>query len=578
MLRELYLGRVRWDLLLPFPEQDQADLRAGDEALARLRRLLAEHVDPAAVERDGRLPEGFLAALQDAGLLRLMIDPALGGLGLSWLNACRVVEAAADWSTPVAFTLAIHNGFGSGVYLQALPPGPLRDLISGRVAAGLVSGTADAEVAGAGNRGRTTVAVPVEGGAAYLISGEKVFIGNGPVAELVDVSATVTDADGGEEVRLFFVDTASPGFEVAGTHEFMGLRGAAFGRLRLDRVRVPAEHMMPETSGAWRMQPTTTGDRADAQTATADLGLLALFGRHLLIAPVSLAVARASLLWARDFVGRRTINERPLGEYEEIRRRVAENAAEVFHIESLLTWCLLGAGRADTCPDLTAAKNLMALAAWRAVDGTMALLGAEGYETAGSKAARGAPPLPVERCFRDARGLRVAGGVEFMLDLWSAEANLRPFYEPGGPPAAGPEPVPTPGFPAGLRDHARLVQSHADRLAERCRAMTGELPLAELLTRQRPLALLGRIATELLGACVVLARAAGLARPGETAALDLADVACAASAHRLDQLWSQLAGEAVRHGPGPAALGDAWLRDDGALDFLIGPHDHWSGS
>ncbi|MGV9387271.1 hypothetical protein ACWDRB_66655 [Nonomuraea sp. NPDC003707] len=47
-------------------------------------------------------------------------------------------------------------------------------------------------------------------------------------------------------------------------------------------------------------------------------------------------------------------------------------------------------------------------------------------------------------CFRDARGLRVAGGVEFMLDLWSAEANLRPFYETGGPPEAGPLPTPIP--------------------------------------------------------------------------------------------------------------------------------------
>ena len=400
---------MRWDLLRPFPEQDPGDRLAGDEAVARLSRLLLDRVDPAAVEADGRLPQGFLDALRDSGLLRLMVDPSLGGLGLSWLNACRVVETAASWSMPVAFALAIHNGFGSGVYLRALPPGPLRDLISERIAAGVVSGTADAEVAGAGNRGRTTVAVPVEGGDAYLISGEKVFIGNGSVAELVDVSATVVGDDGTEEVKLFFVDTRSPGFEVVSTHEFMGLRGAAFGMLRLDRVRVPAEQLMPEESGGWRMRPesaeggTVTEEASDAapveasdaavseasDAASVDLGQLALFGRHLVIAPPALAVARASLLWSRDFVNRRRINDRALGEYEEIRRRVAENAAEVFLIESLLVWCLLGAERADTRPDLTAAKNLMALASWRAVDGTMALLGGEGYETARSKAAGG---------------------------------------------------------------------------------------------------------------------------------------------------------------------------------------------
>lgn len=563
---------MRWDLLRPFPEQDPGDRLAGDEAVARLSRLLLDRVDPAAVEADGRLPEGFLGALRDSGLLSLMIDPSLGGLGLSWLNACRVVETAASWSMPVAFALAVHNGFGSGVYLRALPPGPLRDLIAGRIAAGVVSGTADAEVAGAGNRGRTTVAVPVEGGDAYLISGEKVFIGNGSVAELVDVSATVVGDDGTEEVRLFFVDTRSPGFEVVGTHEFMGLRGAAFGMLRLDRVRVPAEQLMPEESGGWRMRPEpseggTVTEEASGE-ASVDLGELALFGRHLVIAPPALAVARASLLWSRDFVNRRRINDRALGEYEEIRRRVAENAAEVLLVESLLIWCLLGAERADTRPDLTAAKNLMALASWRAVDGTMALLGGEGYETARSKAARGAPPLPVERCFRDARGLRVAGGVEFMLDLWSAEANLRPYYEPGGPPEGGPEPVGSGGFPPRHHDHLRRLTSQAETLAEHCRAMTRDVPMDELLTRQRSLALIGRIAAELFGLSVVLARSADLAEQGNTAVLDLADVACAASEHRLDGLWSQLARETGRSGADPATLGDTWLRGTG-LDFLI---------
>ncbi|MER5648752.1 acyl-CoA dehydrogenase family protein [Streptosporangium sp. NPDC002524] len=703
-LQELYLGRVRWDLLRPFPEQDPEDRRAGDEAVARLSRLLLDRVDPAAVETDGRLPEGFLGALQDSGLLSLMIDPSLGGLGLSWLNACRVVETAASWSMPVAFALAVHNGFGSGVYLRALPPGPLRDLISERIAAGVVSGTADAEVAGAGNRGRTTVAVPVDGGDAYLISGEKVFIGNGSVAELVDVSATVVGDDGTEEVRLFFVDTRSPGFEVVSTHEFMGLRGAAFGMLRLDRVRVPAEQLMPEESGGWRMRPEPSGSSGSSGSETAagesatggvasegenaigeaasgggtvageapgeasgaaagaaagktagdlvddlvDLGELALFGRHLVIAPPALAVARASLLWSRDFVNRRRINDRALGEYEEIRRRVAENAAEVFLIESLLVWCLLGRERADTRPDLTAAKNLVALASWRAVDGTMALLGGEGYETARSKAARGAPPLPVERCFRDARGLRVAGGVEFMLDLWSAEANLRPYYEPGGGAEPAPEPEPganprpsrpggplergagwprhEPGEPGGpseggaepetdprpsgpgappgggagtagpfpfpprYRDHLRRLTAQVDRLAGHCRVMTGDVPMDELLTRQRSLALVGRIAAELFGLSVVLARSADLAEAeqGNTAVLDLADVACAACEHRLDGLWSQLARETGRSGAetDPATLGDTWLRGTG-LDFLIsgaaapsGPsgslYDHWS--
>ncbi|ONI86947.1 hypothetical protein ALI144C_09855 [Actinosynnema sp. ALI-1.44] len=529
MLRELYAGRVRWDLLSPFPEQDPADKLAGDQAVAVLTELL-RRVDPDEVDATGQLPDGFVAALQDAGLMRLMIPAELGGLGLSWLNACRVVETAARRSMPVAFVLSIHNGFGSGAYLQVLPSGPLRDVIADRVAEGIVSAAADAEVAGAANQTRTTVAVPTEDGTAYLLTGEKLFVGNGAIADFLDVSATL---DG--SVRLFFVDTTSPGFEVVTTQEFMGLRGAPFGVLRLSGVRVPAEHLMPESVDQdWRMRPGS-GDL--------DLGRLAVLGRHLVIGPPSLAVARSALDWAREFVTRRRIDGRDLGSYEEVRRSVGETAADVFAIESVQLWCLLGA---DTTPDLTAAKNLTSLAAWRAIDRTMSLLGGEGYETARSKAARGAQPLPVERCLRDARSLRVAGGVDVMMDRWSAEDNLTACYYSGQPTDP---PTETRGD-----SHRDYVQAQAARLGTTCFSLTRSRSQAELFARQRVTALIGRIGGELLGMAVVLARSA--------VSPDLADAACETARHRLDALWADLSAELAADVHATARVGERWLVGD----------------
>ncbi len=546
------------------------DRRAGDQAVARIIELLS---DPGALDgadSSGRLPEGLLSSLRDAGLLTLMVDPTLGGLGLSWTNAFRVVEAAAGRSMAVAFTIAINNGFGSGSYLPALPPGPLRDLIAERVADGIFSGGADAEPAGTANRRRTTVAVPVDGGEAYLITGEKVFIGNGPIADLLDVSATLVADDGTETVRLFFVDTRSPGFEVVTTHEFMGLRGAAIGMLRLNGVRVPAERLMPEQpDDGWRMRPDRSTPPG-SPPAQADLGRLALLGRHLVIAPASLAVARMSLLWSKDFANRRSIDGRGLGEYEETQRLVAETAAEVFAIETVSLWCLLGGDRADTRPDVSAAKNLTSLASWRAIDRTLSLLGAEGYETARSKAARGAPPLPVERFFRDARSLRVAGGVDFMLDKWCAEAGLSPYYRPGDGLSRPASDTPSaPAVPGG--EHGRFIAAQAAALAERCRSLTARLPRDELFARQRAVGLIGRIATELLGMSLTVARSADLAERGDTTALDLADIACDASTYRLRTLWAQLDRETaldghIRH----RRTGQALLDGTASLVFPLG--------
>ena len=529
------------DLLRPFPEQDPADRRVGDAAVDRLRGLMRTWIDPAEVDEIGLLPEGFLPALDDAGLLKLTIDPSLGGLGLSMINALRVVELAASWCTPVAFALAITNGFGSGSYLPALPAGPLHDMISDRVAGGIVSAGADAESIGTANQRRATVAVPVEDGAAYLLTGEKVYIGNGPVADLMDVSATVIAADGTEDVRLFFVDSRSPGFSVMARHELMGLRGAAIGALRLDAVRVPAEHMMIEQDG-WRMRPTSSD--TDENTAVpgpddGDLGWLAAAGRTMVIAPTSLALARRCLEWSRDFVSRRFIDGRNLGDYDEIQRLVAATAADVFLIDSIVTWSILGRGRADTLPDLTAAKNLASLACWRVVDRTMSLLGAEGYETARSKERRGAPALPVERAFRDARALRIAGGVDFMLDMWSARSALTSYDVDAVALHADPTRI-DPGLDDQSEDHLAFVHSQAADLARLCQHLTQTVRPEALFEQQRTMIVIGQIAAELLSMSVVLARTADLVQRGTRSALALADISCAASRHRLAALWPQV--------------------------------------
>ncbi|GAA0221356.1 hypothetical protein GCM10010492_19340 [Saccharothrix mutabilis subsp. mutabilis] len=513
---ELFLGRVRWDLLRPFPTQDPTDRAIGDQAVAAVTALVRAHVDPELLDRTGTLPAGLTDALQDGGSYKLLMGPELGGLALSPFNAMRVVQAVASWSPAVAWSLAIGNGFGSGSYLPIVEDGPLRDLIERHVRAGIVSGSADTEANGAANHRRHTTAVPVEDGRAYLVNGEKVFIGNGPLARLLDVACTV-EVDGVRQIRYFFVETDSPGFEVVTTQEFLGLKGAPIGVLRFTDVRVPAENLLPASTDEARYAP--------------EIARLATLARTLVIASPALAIAKLCLGWQRDFVTRRVMDDRPLGSYEEIRRRVAETAADVFLVESVVRWGLLGQDRADTGPDLTAAKNLTSLACWRAVDRTVGLLGGEGIETARSKARRGAPALPVERFVRDARGLRVAGGVDFLLDYWSAEAGLEACYS--SPPPA-PSTVDDPTLSPRCREHFRVLVDEAARLGSACARLTGAHSRSELMARQRTVITLGALARELLGMAVVLARADS----PETAAL--ADIACSSARVRLAGLWARL--------------------------------------
>ncbi len=511
---------MRWDLLAPFPEQNAQDREIGDAACNELAAFLRDRVDPTAIDESRQIPDDVVEELRKRGYHRLLVPAAHGGRGLSYPNVFRVVETAASWSTPLAAMIANANGFGSGAYLPLVPDGGLRDRILRHVADGTFSGGADAESHGSGSERRRTTATLSEDGAEWTINGEKLYIINGLVADLLDVTATVR-GDGPERVSAFFVDTSDPGFEVLGRQDFLGLNGATTARLRLTGVRTPRDHELVE---------------AEVFGSAQEMRRLIYRARTLSVAPASLAITRLCLHWSRDFVNRREINGRPLGSYQEIQRIVAENVADALAVETLARWTLLATG-ADTLHEHAALKNVASLTCWRAVDRTLGLLGAEGFETAASKARRGAPPLPVERYFRDARGLRIMGGVDFQVDNWSAMIRLSECYYDGGyrPAAAGDGPA-GPVVDGRLRAHRDVVDREAAAFGRMCREVTAAHPdRATLFARQHLIITLNRIANELLTMAVVLARAGG-----DPALAGPADVYCRGARRRLAELHEEL--------------------------------------
>ena len=239
--------------------------------------------------------------------------------------------------------------------------------------------------------------------------------------------------------------------------------------------------------------------------------------RMYIVSAPALAIAKLCTHWSREFVNRRSIDGLPLGEYDEIQRIVAATLADAFAIESVVEWCLLGESREgpdDFRLEQSAAKNITSVACWRVVDRTVSLLAAEGLETARSKAARAAQPLPVERALRDARALRIAGGVDFLLDKYFGETVVlarvqdgrRSWTRPGAPRTA-------------RRRRALPAQPRAPALRRsRDLGLPGSLPR---LARGRPLPdrvpiHVNRIANELLTMSVTLSRAATLAASGTT--------------------------------------------------------------
>ncbi|MFC8077823.1 acyl-CoA dehydrogenase family protein [Streptomyces sp. NPDC057307] len=534
-LGSIHRGRLRWDLLDPFPCQDAHERSAGDLVIGDLRTLLEERAEPDGTDRTAALPDGLLDALREGGFLRAGLDARMGGLELSPFNIFRMVSAAAARSVPTAMILAVENGLGLAALLTHLRPGPLRDFVRERVRAGIISGLADTEPDGASNLRRFTTATPTGDGSGYLLDGEKLFVGNAPIADHLIVSASVREG-GAERRRLLVVDTRTTGMGIT-TQDFAGIRGFPIGRVVLDQVVVSRERVV-------------TGPEDDTVRLTPAAAVMARGGRVHLTAAPSLAIARQCLDWSQRFVRERVIDGRPLGAYAEIQRQLAETASEVFALEAVAEWVLLapaGTARADTSLEQSAIKNIGTGIADRVVSRTVALLAGEGYETARSKQRRGADRLfPVERALRDSWAFRIAGGVDFHFDQVMARRHIMPHYlastvPPDSPPRDGGRRQPTdcgpPMLSARNRHHLRALTREVEEFPSLCRALVRRRPdPAAPDAEARPLILLNRLANELLTGCLALARAATLAVAGRADAQDLADVYCAGARHRVTGL------------------------------------------
>src|SRR6476659_11100612 len=83
LVRELFDGAFRLDLVHPFPAMDPADVERARPFMERLERFLAERVDSDRIDREGRIPADVIQGLRDLGAFGIKIPEEYGGLGLS---------------------------------------------------------------------------------------------------------------------------------------------------------------------------------------------------------------------------------------------------------------------------------------------------------------------------------------------------------------------------------------------------------------------------------------------------------------------------------------------------------------
>lgn len=366
------------------------------DALARLETLQpGDAFDP-------RVP----AAIVAAGLHRLPVPVAAGGLGGTMLEAAEVLAAlgAVDGSAALGFAMHVHS-VGSIADSAGWPSVPRDRLYRSIVEDGaLVNNASTEEGGGSPARGAIpgTIARPDSPGAngkigTWRLAGEKTWTTWLPALRYAFVSARILaepdDAAGGAPgagspamVGTFLIDLETAGIERRPGFEAMGMRASASGRLVLDGVCVPADALVNRRTIG---EPDARGAAPGAWFA------MAVAATYLGVGEGARAAVARWALDRRPGDGSTAVADIPSVQLRLGRLDAALRVARIVVLDAADRWDAATrnpAEQARVAQDLVLAKITATNAAVTATDEALRIAGGPGF-LAGR----------LERAFRDAR-------------------------------------------------------------------------------------------------------------------------------------------------------------------------------
>jgi alkylation response protein AidB-like acyl-CoA dehydrogenase len=404
--KELFLGRLRLDLVHPHPTGSAEAAKSGEAFLDKLRDFCDSQIDAAVIERDAQIPDKVVRGLKEVGAFGMKIATEYGGLGLSQVYYNKALALVGSVHPSLGALLSAHQSIGVPQPIKMFGTDEQKRTWLPRCTQEISAFLLTEPDVGSDPARLHATATP--DGDDYVLNGVKLWTTNGVIADLVVVMAQVPKSEGHKGgITAFVVEAESPGIVVENRNAFMGLRGIENGLTRLTNVRVPAANRIGGE-----------GDGLRIALSTLNVGRLSL--------P---AVCTGAMKWclkiAREWSRERVQWGKPLGEHEAVAGKIAFIAATTYGLEAMLDLAseLADAGQTDIRIEAALAKLYGSEMAWLVADELVQIRGGRGFETAESLAARGERGVPVEQVLRDLRINRIfEGSTEIMHLMIAREA------------------------------------------------------------------------------------------------------------------------------------------------------------
>ncbi len=225
-----------------------------DEVRGQARRFAREHIAPLAdaIDRSNEFPRALWPALGELGLLGVTVPESQGGAGLGYLAHVVVMEEISRASGAVGLSYGAHSNLCvnqlrlNGTDAQRAHYLPA--LLSGEHVGALAMSEP-----GAGSDVVSMQTRADEHADGYLLNGRKMWITNGPDADVLVVYAKTAPDAGARGISAFIVERGMPGFSTAQKLDKLGMRGSSTCELVFDDCLVPAANLLGEMNGGVRV-------------------------------------------------------------------------------------------------------------------------------------------------------------------------------------------------------------------------------------------------------------------------------------------------------------------------------------